>query len=58
MTHNCLETIYYNLIEGSDEMIKILRGENDNLKTADGKVEKYTKINIDESCVIFLKIKK
>ena len=33
-------------------MIKILRGENDNLKTADGKVEKYTKINIDESCVV------
>ncbi len=50
--HNCLETIYYNSIEGSNEMIKILRGENDNLKTADNKVEKYTKINIDESCVV------
>ena len=51
-THNCLELIYYNSIEGSNEMIKILRVENDNLKTTDGKVEKYTKINIDESCIV------
>ena len=51
-THNCLEQIYYNSIDGANEMIKILRGENDNLKTTDGKVEKYTKINIDESCIV------
>ena len=50
--HHCLEQIYYNSIDGANEMIKILRGENDNLKNEDGKVEKYSKINIDESCIV------
>ncbi len=41
-----LERIYYNSIEGSERMVQVLRGEN----LTDG--ERWTKINIDESCIV------